>query len=68
MVSDLVHSFCHENGLDYRDVLRRADSYRDLVVMLVENKDLFNRCVEPWEGRNKQGLRELLLLLLGGIA
>lgn len=68
IVSDLIHSFCHENGLDYRDVLRRADSYRDLVIMLVEKKDQFNQCVELWEGRNKQGLRELLLLLLGGIA
>lgn len=66
IISDLVHSYCHEKGLDYLDILYRASSYRELVEILLGNIEYLDGCIEKREGRDLQGLRELLLLLLGG--
>lgn len=67
MVADLVHSYCHGKGIDFRQLLSRASSYARLVEFLLAQADDLEGEVEKAENREEQGLRDLLMLLAGGL-
>jgi len=66
MISDLVASYCYENGKDYSSVLGRFKNIVELLDWLVEKSNELEANMVDHDPRN-QGLRETLRLLAGGL-
>jgi len=66
MISDLVASYCYENGKDYSSVLGRFKNIVELLDWLVEKSNDLEAKMVDHDPRN-QGLRETLRLLAGGL-
>jgi hypothetical protein len=67
MISDLIHSFCHEKGIDYRYVLENSDSYKGLIDSLICKADELEATLNRSDPRGNRSLASLLRLLLGEI-
>jgi hypothetical protein len=67
MISDLIHSYCHEKGLDYKSILSRAPSYKELFDILMKEAEALEVALNKEEPRADRGLRALLGLLAGGV-
>lgn len=67
MVADLIHSFCHEKGMDYRSILKDAVSYKGLVDSLLLKADELEQALNKSDPRGNRDLGDLLKLLLGEV-
>ncbi|MDK2879239.1 MAG: hypothetical protein PWR06_1955 [Thermoanaerobacteraceae bacterium] len=67
MVSDLIHSFCHEKGIDYRNLISETASYGQLLDKLIEEADNLEMALNKDDPRSNRGIKELLELLMGGV-
>lgn len=67
MVSDLISSYCHEKGIDYREVISRAGSYSELISSLIEEAQELEGALDKDDPRADRGLEAILSLLLGGV-
>lgn len=65
MISDLVASYCHENGKDYRSVLNKFKDIGDLLDWIGEKSNELEAEIVDHDPREKS-LRETLKLLAGG--
>lgn len=66
MAADLVHSFCHEKGINYSELLKEAKSFGDILRKLTEEADKLEEILNKDEPRANRGVQNLLRLLLGG--
>ena len=66
MISDLVASYCHENGKDYSSVLNKFKDIGELLDWLVDRSNELEAEMVDHDPRD-QGLRETLKLLAGGL-
>lgn len=67
MMADLIHSYCHGKGFDYRQLLKKAGSYGQLIEFMLARSDEVEEVMERAENREKHGLRDILMLLSGGL-
>jgi len=68
MISDLIHSFCHEKGLEFRTILSCAQKYREVFDILIREAEELEVALNKDEPRAERGLKALLRLLAGGMA
>ena len=68
MISDLIHSFCHEKGLEFRTILSCAQKYREVFDILIKEAEELEVALNKDEPRAERGLKALLRLLAGGMA
>jgi len=66
MISDLVASYCHEQGKDYTALFGRISSLGQLFERLIEQAAEIEGGIRRYDPRN-YGLKETLTLLAGGI-
>lgn len=66
MISDLVASYCHEQGKDYQTSFGQASSLGELFERLIQNADEIERGIKHYDPRD-YGLEATLTLLAGGI-
>jgi hypothetical protein len=71
MLSDLLGSFCYEQGIaNADDIIHRAQSLRELIDMLLQQgaPEIVEDSLKRYDPRAAYGLRDLLTLLAGGLA
>lgn len=71
MLSDLLGSFCYEQGIaNADDIIRDAQSLRELIDALLEQgaPEIVEGSLKRCDPRATYGLRDLLILLSGGLA
>jgi hypothetical protein len=66
MLSDLVASYCHEQGKDYQALFGRPTSIGAIFERLIERADEIEEEIKRYDPRD-YGLKETLTLLAGGI-
>lgn len=71
MISDLLGSFCYEQGIaNADDIICRAQSLRELIDVLLQEgaPETVEDSIKLYDPRAACGLRDLLVLLAGGLA
>jgi hypothetical protein len=66
IISDLIASYCHEQGKDYQTLFGQAQHLRDIFARLIANADAIEEGIRRYDPRD-YGLKETLTLLAGGI-
>ncbi len=66
MIGDLIASYCHERGQDYRPFFKRASRIEEVFAYLTENADEIEAGLKRYDPRN-YGLKETLMLIGGGL-
>lgn len=66
MIGDLVASYCHEKGKDYRTFFSQASSLGEVFAHLTEYADEIEAGIKLYDPRD-YGLKETLKLIAGGI-
>jgi len=71
MISDLLGSFCYEQGMaNTDDIIHGAQSLRELIDTLLQQgaPEVVENSLKRYDPRATYGLQELLILLTGGLA
>ncbi len=71
MLSDLLGSFCYEQGIaDTDDIIGRAHSLREVIDVLLQQgaPEVVEGSLQCYDPRTTYRLRDLLILLAGGLA
>jgi len=66
ILSDLIASYCHEQGKDYQALFGQAQDLRDIFKRLIADADEIEEGIRRYDPRD-YGLKETLTLLAGGI-
>jgi len=66
ILSDLIASYCHEQGKDYQALFGQAQDLRDIFERLIADADEIEEGIRRYDPRD-YGLKETLTLLAGGI-